>query len=62
MTIKTETTVTFHYPEERDAETSFTHDNDMSEWVQVITNKTVSYKGIRIYQVQLGKRSGEQDA
>lgn len=43
MTIKTETTVTFRYPEERDAEIEFSHEYDMTEWSQDIKDKCVSY-------------------
>lgn len=43
MMIKTETTVTFRYPEERDAEIEFSHEHDMSEWLQTIRDGYVSY-------------------
>ena len=60
MTIKTETTVVFKYPEERDAEIAFTHDNDMSEWVQSISSQTVAYTQTKRYEVDFG-RAGEQE-
>ena len=59
MTIKTETTVTFKYPEERDAEITFSHDNDMSEWVQSISSQTVSYTQTKRYVVEFGRRERE---
>lgn len=43
MIIKTENTIIFHYPEERNAEIEFSHENDMSEWTQTIKNGNVSY-------------------
>lgn len=59
MTIKTETTVVFNYSEERDAEIAFSHDNDMSEWVQSISSQTVSYTQTKRYVVDFGR--GEQE-
>lgn len=59
MTIKTETTVIFHYPEECDEEIAFTHDNDMTDWKQNITSQTVEYVLETQYSVALGR--GEQD-
>jgi hypothetical protein len=59
MTIKTETTVVFHYPEERDAEIAFTHDNDMSEWRQSISSQTVSYTQTKRYEVDFGRSERE---
>ena len=43
MTIKTEITVIFHYPDECKAEIAFSHEHDMSEWTQSIKDGTVSY-------------------
>ena len=60
MTIKTETTVVFKYPEERDAEIAFTHDNDMSEWVQSISSQTVAYTQTKRYEVDFGM-AGERE-
>lgn len=60
MTIKTETTVVFKYPEERDAEIAFTHDNDMSEWVQSISSQSVSYTQTKRYEVEFGKEGGQE--
>ena len=60
MTIKTETTVVFKYPEERDAEIAFSHDNDMSEWTQSISSQTVAYTQTKRYAVDFG-RAGEQE-
>lgn len=57
MMIKTETTVVFKYPEERDAEVSFSHDNDMSEWIQSISSQTISYKRTKYVEVKLEKKS-----
>lgn len=57
MMIKTETTVTFRYPEERDAEIAFSHDNDMSEWIQSISSQTISYKRTKYVKVELEKKS-----
>ena len=59
MMIKTETTVTFHYPEERDAEIAFTHDNDMSEWTQSISNQTVAYTHTKQYTVDFERSEGD---
>ena len=62
MMIKTETTVTFYYPEEMEAEVSFVHDNDMSEWVQEeFGDGSISYTLTKEVDVELGK-AGEQDA
>lgn len=55
MMIKTEITVVFHYPEERDAEIAFTHDNDMSEWIQSISSQSVSYTQTKEVDVEWGK-------
>lgn len=57
MMVKTETTVVFKYPEERDAEIAFSHDNDMSEWVQSISSQTISYKRTKYVEVELEKKS-----
>ena len=59
MTIKTETTVTFYYPEDMEAEVSFTHDNDMSEWTQSIKDGMVSYT--RISETEMDSGRGEQE-
>lgn len=59
MMIKTETTVTFRYPEEMKAEISFTHDNDMSEWTQSIKDGMVSYT--RISETEMDSGRGEQE-
>lgn len=59
MTIKTETTVTFKYPEERDAEIAFAHNNDMSEWIQSISSQTVSYTQTKRYAVDFGRSERE---
>ena len=59
MTIKIETTVVFKYPEERDAEIAFTHDNDMSEWIQSISSQSVSYTQTKEVDVDFGR--GEQE-
>ena len=59
MTIKTETTVVFRYPKERDAEIAFTHDNDMSEWIQSISSQTVAYTQTKRYAVDFGR--GERE-
>ena len=59
MMIKTETTVVFKYPEERDAEIAFTHDNDMSEWIQSIKDGMVSYT--RISETEMDSGRGEQE-
>ena len=59
MMIKTETTVVFNYPEERDAEIAFTNDNDMSEWIQSISSQSVSYTQTKRYVVEFG-RSGRE--
>lgn len=59
MMIKTETTVVFKYPEERDAEIAFTHDNEMSEWIQSISSQTIAYTQTKRYEVDFGR--GEQD-
>ena len=56
MTIKTETTVVFNYPEERDAEIAFTHDNDMSEWKQSITTQTVAYTHEKTILIEKGEK------
>lgn len=63
MTIKTETTVTFRYPEERDAEIAFSHDNDMSDWIQSISNQLVSYTRTTKYAVNFerSKENGTTD-
>lgn len=61
MTIKTETTVTFHYPEERYAEIAFTHDNDMSEWTQSIKDGMVGYTRTFETEVDFMRKEGEQD-
>lgn len=56
MMIKTETTITFHYPEDMGAEVSFTHDNDMSEWVQgVYSDGSISYTLTKEVDVEWGK-------
>lgn len=56
MTIKTETTVTFHYPEEMEAEVSFTHDNDMSEWTQEeFGDGSISYTLTKEVDVDFGR-------
>ena len=59
MTIKTETTVVFKYPDDRDAEIAFTHDNDMTEWVQSISSQSVSYTQTKWYAVGFTGRAGE---
>lgn len=60
MTIKTETTITFHYPEEMEAEVSFTHDNDMDEWTQeVYGDGSISYTLTKEVDVDFGR--SEQD-
>ena len=60
MTIKTETTVTFHYPEEMEAEVSFTHDNDMTEWVQdEFGDGMVSYTLTKEVDVDFGRSERE---
>lgn len=59
MTIKIETTVVFKYPEERDAEIAFSHDNDMSEWIQSISNQTVAYTHTKQYAVDFGRSEGD---
>lgn len=59
MTIKTETTVTFYYPEDMEAEVSFTHDNDMSEWTQeVYGDGSISYTLTKEVDVEWGKSNG----
>ncbi len=56
MTIKTETTVTFYYPEDMEAEVSFTHDNDMSEWVQEeFGDGSISYTLTKEVEVDFGR-------
>lgn len=60
MTIKTETTVVFKYPEERDAEIAFTHDNDMSEWTQeVYGDGSISYTLTKEVDVDFGRSERE---
>ena len=59
MTIKTETTVIFHYPEECDEEIAFTHDNDMTDWIQSISSQTVAYTQTKRYEVDFGRSERE---
>ena len=56
MIIKTETTITFKYPEERDVEIAFSHDNDMSEWKQnIYGDGLVSYTTTKKVNVEWGE-------
>lgn len=57
MMIVNQTTIIFKYPEERDAEVSFSHNNDMSEWVQSISSQTISYKRTKYVEVELENKS-----
>lgn len=60
MTIKTETTVTFYYPEDMEAEVSFTHDNDMDEWTQeVYGDGSISYTLTKEVDVDFGRSEQE---
>ena len=61
MTITTVTTVTFAYPEEREQEISFTHDNDMSEWTQCIYPEGVWYRKTEKIVIGEGEKDGKQN-
>lgn len=59
MRISTVTTVAFKYPEEREQEITFFHDNNMDDWVQLIQGDVVNY--IKKDEIQLPYREGKNE-